>query len=300
MVGSTIEAVRSRHRPPVRSITLWIAICAVLVVAAHIVIARANFHLDSYRSGIVTLIGFVLAACYSMRKRSLWASVHLWRLASRLPTSIASRIVSLDRLETWRAGHVAIGSLILLPLWWHIEAGMRAGTLELTLGALVALLVLSGIAGASIQQFLPHAMQLEPDHEVRLRDVESALDDLYHEAEETILGHSENLISAYLEAIRPILQGSQSWLVLMRATLTGTDPSAARCQQLRARTPELGAEAELYRELVDIAARKIRLEQNRFNLVVGIIWLRLHVTLVLLTALVIVIHVFGILYLDGL
>ncbi len=300
MSRQIIEAAVSRHTAPVRSITFWIAVCAVLVVVAHIAIAHTSFHPDSYFSGTITLAGFALAAFYSARKRSLRASVRMLRIAVLLPSSIASRIVSLDRLETWRFAHVAIGILLLLPLWWHVEAGLRAGRVEIALGALVALLVLSGIAGASIQEFLPHAMQLEPEHHVRLQDVEGAIDALYREAEETILGHSEKLVSAYLETIRPILRGAQSWLRLMQATLTGTDPSIARCAQLRARAAELGAEAELYGELVDTAARKIRLEQNRFNLLFGITWLRFHVTLVLLTSFVMVFHVLGVLYVAGL
>jgi hypothetical protein len=300
MAGRTIEAAMSRHPPIVRSATRWAAICALLVVVAHVVLAQAGFHPDSYHSGILTLSGFVLVTLYSLRKRSLRTSVRLLSVTARLPIPIANRIVLLDRLETWRFVHMAVGILFLLPLWWHIEAGLRAGRLEIALEALIALLILSGIAGASIQEFLPHAMQLEPDHQIRLHDVEIALDKLYHDAEETILGHSEKLISAYLETIRPILRGAQPRLVLIRATLTATDPSADRCPQLRRRAPELGAEAELYGELVDIAARKIRLEQNRFNLLVGITWLRFHVTLVLLTAFVIIFHVLGILYLIGL
>jgi hypothetical protein len=295
-VGGSI----SRHPPLVRNIMWWTAICLFLVLVAHLAVAQTGFHPNSYRSGILTLGGFLLATLYSLRKRSLRTSVRLLRVTAKMPNSLAARIISLDRLETWRFVHVAIGIIFLLPLWWHIEAGLRAGTVEIALGALVALLILSGIAGASIQAFLPHAMQLEPDHQVRLRDVEEALDKLYHRAEEAILGHSEKLVNAYLETIRPILRGAQSRLMLMRATLTATDPSTVRCSDLRRRARELGAEAELYTELVDIAAERIRLEQNRLNLMIGAVWLRFHVILVILTAFMIVFHVLGMLYLDGL
>src|SRR5208337_4524156 len=234
----------SRHRLPVHSTTLWTLICAALVVAVHIsLVARGGFHLGSYASGVATLAAFVLAATYSLRKRSLWASLRLLQIAAWLPSSIARRIAYADRLETWRFTHVAIGIFLLLPLWWHIEAGsLRASTVEVALAVLVALLVLSGVAGAAIQEFLPHAMRLEPDHEVRPQDVEEALVLIYHEAEEAILGHSEKLVTAYLENIRPILRGAEPRLLLMRATLTGADPSARRCAPLRARAAELGAE----------------------------------------------------------
>ena len=291
----------SRHRLPVSSITLWTVICAALVVGVHFSsVARAGFHLESYASGIATLAAFVLAATYSLRKRSLWASLRLLQIAAWLPSSIARRIVSADRLETWRFTHVAIGIFLLLPFWWHIEAGFHAGTVEVALAVLVALLILSGVAGAVIQEFLPHAMRLEPDHEVRQQDIEEALVSIYHEAEEAILGHSEKLITAYLETIRPILRGAEPRLLLLRATLTGADASVRRCPPLRARAAELGAEGQLFQQLVDLAARKIRLEQNRFNLTFGIAWLRLHMALMLLTGFAIGFHVLGILYLDGL
>jgi hypothetical protein len=295
-----IQSQISRHRAPVRSITLWTAICAASVVLVHIGVARTGFQLDSYASGTTTLAAFVLAAAYSLRRRSLWPSLRLLQLTARLPNAIASRILSADRLETWRFVHVAIGIFLTLPLWWHIEAALRAGIVEIALAVLIALVILSGILGALIQEFLPHAMQLEADHEVRLQDVENALDALYNEAEEAILGHSDRLITTYLETIRPILRGPSPWFLFLRATLTGTDPSAPRSGVLRARAAELGNEADVFRGLVEVAARKLRLEQNRFNLLLGVGWLRVHIALMLLTAFVIVFHVLGILYLDGL
>jgi hypothetical protein len=295
------RAAVSRLRPPVHSITLWTVICAALVVAVHFSsVARGGFHLGSYASGVATLAAFALAATYSLRKRTLWASLRLLQIAAWLPSSIARRLVYADRLETWRFTHVAIGIFVVLPLWWHIEAGFRAGTIEVALAVLLALLVLSGIAGAVIQEFLPHVMRLEPDHEVRLQDVEEAIVSIYHEAEEAILGHSEKLVAAYLETIRPILRGAEPRRMLLRATLTAADPSVRRCTPLRARAAELGAEAQLFQSLVDLAARKIRLEQNRFNLTFGIAWMRLHVALMLLTGFAIGFHVLGTLYLDGL
>ena len=301
MARYIIEAAAiSRHPTPARSITLWMVVCSALVAVAHVSIARAGLHPGSYFTGTLTLTGFALTAFYSARKRSPRGSVRILRIAALLPTALASRIVSLDRLESWRFVHVTIGILLLLPFWLHVDAGLRAGRIEIALGAFLALLVLSGIVGASIEEFLPHAMQLDPEHQVRMQDVEEALDALYREAEEMILGHSERLTSAYVGTIRPILQSTQPWPRLMRATLTGADPSGARCAQLRAGAADLGAEEKLYGELVNIAARKIRLEQNRFILLCGASWLRIHITLALLTSLVIVFHVLGVLYVIGL
>jgi hypothetical protein len=57
---------------------------------------------DQYRTGIITITSFALAALYSARKRNLWSSVHWLRLATRLPRKIARALIVLDRLETWR------------------------------------------------------------------------------------------------------------------------------------------------------------------------------------------------------
>ena len=54
--------------------------------------------------------------------------------------------------------------------------------------------MLSGLAGAVIQDFLPRAMRMRPGQEVRREDVDAVIHELYVEAEEAILGRSEALV----------------------------------------------------------------------------------------------------------
>jgi hypothetical protein len=293
------EAAERRHTAPVRSVALWAAICGTAVVSVHAVTAQLGARIGSYWTGLATLVAFTLAATYGRRKRSLWFSLRWLRLAMRLPRPLALRLVLLDRLETWRFAHISIAMLGLLPFWWHIQAG-RASTLELALKSAVVLLVLSGMLGACIEHFLPHAMRVRPDQEVRLEDVEASFNALYVEAEERILGHSEQLVHAYIQNVRPILTGSQPAWRMLWATLTGGDPAPGVCLTARRVGKDLRGDASVYSELVDIAERKVRLEHNQFNLEICTGWLRFHRGLAAAVGLLVIFHVAGVLYFFGL
>jgi hypothetical protein len=293
------EAAERRHTAPVASVALWAVICGAAVVSVHAATARLGARIGSYWTGLATLIAFMLAAAYSRRKRSLWFSLRWLRLAMRLPRQLALRFVLLDRLETWRFAHISIGMLAILPFWWHVQAG-RASTLELALKSAVVLLVLSGLLGASIEDFLPHAMRIRPDQEVRLEDVEASFNALYVEAEERILGHSEQLVHAYIQNVRPILTGNQPAVRMLWATLTGADPAPRMCLGARQAGADLSGDASVYGELVDIAERKVRLEHNQFNLQLSTRWLYFHMDLAAAVGLLVIFHVAGVLYFFGL
>ena len=130
--------------------------------------------------------------------------------------------------------------------------------------------MLSGLAGAVIQDFLPRAMRIRPGQEVRREDVDAAIHELYVEAEEAILGRSEALVQTYLKTIRPVLLGSRSQDVrLFTATLTGADPAAPVGARLRALAAPPG-EGQTWEKLVTIAERKVRLEHNDFDLMLSV------------------------------
>jgi hypothetical protein len=131
-------------------VTLWALLCGGVVVAVHAATGEIPGRLGSYRSGIITLLGFVLAAAYSARKRTMWLSESLRRLATRLPASIARRLIRIDHLKTWGTMHIKIGVIAMLPFWWHVDAG-RATPLERALECTVVTVVLSGLFGAAIQ-----------------------------------------------------------------------------------------------------------------------------------------------------
>jgi hypothetical protein len=292
------EAADRRHTAPIASVTLWALVCGAAVVAVHEATGGLPNRLGSYRTGIVTALAFLLAILYSVRKHTLWLSVRWLRLATRLPRSIARRLILMDRLETWRTLHITIGVLALLPFWWHVDAG-RATLLERALETTVILVVLSGLFGAAIHDLLPHSMRVRPNPLVRLQDVEAGYHQLYFEAEESVLGHSEDLVRAYLKNIRPLLIGSQPPLRFFWATLRGTDPAPDACQAARLAGATAGGDGQLYGELVGIAERKVRLEHNEFNLRLGRTWLKFHIALVMIMIVEVAFHVTGVLYFVG-
>jgi hypothetical protein len=291
------EAANRRHTAAA-SITLWAAVCAVAVIIIHAFTRDFGARLGSYRTGIITLSAICVAVLYSARKHSLWFSVRWLGIASRLPRTLALRIILFDRLEMWRFMHIAIGMLALLPFWWHTQAG-TASLLEVALKDTVILMVMSGIVGAIIEDFLPHEMRIQPGAEVRIEDVDAKLHALYVEAEESILGHSEELVHAYLRNIRPILSGSQRRLRMLWATLTRSDPAPSLCNRARLAGAALGGEGAFYGTLVDLAEHKVRIEHNGFNLQLATAWIYFHVSLALIAGTLIAFHVAGVLYFAG-
>lgn len=292
------EAADRRHTAPLASVTLWAVICGAAVVAVHTATAPIPGQLGSYRTGIITITTFALAALYSARKRNLWLSVRWLRLATRLPRKIARALIVVDRLETWRTAHITLGVLVLLPFWWHIDAG-RATMLERALFSTVVLVILSGLFGLVIHDLLPRAMRVRANQEVRLEDVEVGFHQLFVEAEEAVLGHSENLVHAYLKNVRPLLIGEQPPVRLIWATLRGTDPAPRACRTALSAATTAGGDEAIYLELVEIAARKVRLEHNQFNLRLNTGWLSFHIGLVLIMGVEVAFHVTGVLYFVG-
>jgi len=278
---------------------LWAALCGSTVVALHATSADLGARLGSYRTGVITLSLFLLNLSYPLRKYSMWLSVRWLRLAMRLPRPFALRLLLFDRLETWRAAHVTLGVFSMLAFWWHTQAG-RASLLELVLETLVILLVLSGFVGTLIEDLLPPRMLGMGNKEVRLQDVEAGFHELYVQAEELVLGHSEALVHAYLLSIRPVLRGSQPTWTMLRATLTSNDPAPAVCGAARTLADSFGAEAAVFDELVNIAERKVRLEHNQYNLRLGESWLQVHRRLAITVLALIFFHVAGVLYFAGL
>jgi len=277
---------------------LWGALCASTVIALHKLSASWGVRQGSYRTGVLTLSVFLLAALYPVRKYTLWFSLHWLRLAPRFSRAWAVRMLLLDRLETWRVVHVTLGVFAMLPFWWHTQFGRRS-LLELALEILVMLLVLSGFLGALIEDLLPARMLKLGNQEVRLEDVEAASHRLYVEAEEMVLGHSEALVHAYLSFVRPILAGSQPSRTLLWATLTSNNPALAVCKPARLHAGGFGAEAPAFHELVNIAERKVGLDHNQFNLRMSTAWLRLHRRLAISVLVLIIFHVAGVLYFAG-
>lgn len=269
------------------------------MVVVHALTPSAAARLGSYRSGLLTLLLFAAAALYSLRKRDIRLSLRIMRVVAYLPAALARRIDLLDRLETWRLGHLTVGVSAALPLWWHLESG-HASPLEFVLKGAVVLLLASGFVGLLIQEFLPGRMRRQPDFEVRLEDVEKGLHQLYVEAEESVLGHSEALLQAYLRNVRPLLNFNMGWGRMLWATVRGVPAQPPAYRRARQLGSELGAEAQVYSKVLEIAQRKLRLEQNGFELRLSRDWLLVHIVLALTTFVLIGFHVIGVLYFNGL
>jgi len=294
-------AVRARRGRalPVRT-WLWLTIC--LLAAAGLNAATSTFgrEIGEYWSGSIALASFIAIAWYSVRKRNIWFSVRVLQFTGKIfPAAIQHRLVILDRLETWRAFHLTLGMLALLPLSWHVSTAAMS-PLEAMLATLVVLLFVSGIFGAILQDKLPHSMTRLAEHEVRLEDVESRVSAVYREAEEKILGHDDRLIKAYISYIKPILLSdrSASRLTLLMATVKGIDAGQQACAAAAEKTAESGDE-KTYRELLALAARKVNLDHNSFNIHLSTGWLDLHILLSVLTFALLIFHVAGVLYFGG-
>jgi hypothetical protein len=274
------------------------ALAGVIVIAAHVLTPRLPSRLGSYRTGIATLAVFLIAILYYVRKRNLWISARWLRLASRLPQALAHRLITLDRLESWRVIHVTAGTAMLLPFWWHTAAG-PATPLEAVLKAGLLTLVATGIVGVVTQTVMPPEMRHRGDQEVRQQDVDQRMRELYVEAEETVLGHSEALVRAYLTHVRPLLTRRHPGYHFFWATLTRADPAPALSRHARNQAAALGAEEAAYLGLITIAERKLRLEHNRFDLRMSRTWLRYHIGLFMIVSVMVIFHVVGVLYFAG-
>ena len=284
---------------PVR-IWLWLTICLIAVAGLNAATSTFGRAMGEYWSGSIALASFVAIAWYSVRKRNIWFSIRVLQFTGKIfPAAIQRRLVMLDRLETWRAFHLTIGMLALLPLSWHVTTTTMS-PLEAVLATLVLLLFISGIFGAILQDKLPHSMMRLAEHEVRLEDVDSKVSAVYREAEEKILGHSEQLTKAYIDYIKPILLSDRSasrWTLLL-ATIRGIDPGQRVCAAAAERIAESDDE-KTYRELLFLAARKVNLDHNSFNIHLSTGWLDLHIVLSVLTFALLIFHVTGVLYFGG-
>ncbi len=275
-----------------------LGVLLALVGIALVALAVGKSPLQDWTSGLVTLVLMGLAAFYAVRRRTLRVSLFLLRpVAGRARTSLVRRTaVELDRLRTWRVAHLVIGVLWALALWWHVDAS-RGSWLEMLLLALCLGVLLTGIFGVIVQYWLPRSMLSIIEREVRVRDVEARRSAIFVEAEEKILGGSDRLVDAYVADIRPQLQGEPTRVRLFEHTLRGSDPGALLRGQLWRRLEGMqAADAAIFRELIDLAEQKGRLDLNLYHLELSVGWLLAHNALVIGTALLVALHLLAVAY----
>ena len=287
---------RGRTLPQMALISIG---CGIVVVLLRLVTGGFEKRVGVYGSGIITAVLFVGVGLYSVRKRNLWFSLRMLNLARRVfPKSVFGSVVFLDRLETWRATHVVVAMLSLLPFWWHMQRHLM-GPLEAALATAVALLFGSGLFGVLIQDRLPNYMTRFAEHEVRTQDVNAKINAVYVEAEEKILGHSEDFTRDYLKRIKPVLLEDRSSWSLFAATVAQRDIGNDVHAALSANNPYRDPEASTWLELVGLATRKVNLEQNDFNLWLSTSWLRFHIIVAVLTFSLLAFHILSVLYYGG-
>jgi hypothetical protein len=287
---------RGRTLPQMALIAIGIG---VLVIFLRMVTRSIEHRVGVYGSGIITAVMFVAVGLYSVRKRNLWFSLRMLYAARRIfPKKIFGTVVFIDRLETWRAAHVVIAMLSLLPFWWHMQRHLM-GPLEAALASAVALLFGSGLVGVLIQDRLPHYMTLFAEHEVRTQDVNSKINAVYVEAEEKVLGHSEEFTKDYLARVKPVLLEDRSSWKLFMATVAQRDLGDEVNVAISAANPYKDADANTWKEMAVLAARKVNLEQNDFNLWLSVSWLRFHVIIAALTFSLLAFHILSVLYYGG-
>jgi len=275
-----------------------LGLLAALLAIAVVALAVGRSPLSDWSSGLATLVLMALAAFYAVRRRTLRLSLLLLRpVAGRDRADPLRRVaVELDRLRTWRVVHLLIGVLWALALWWHVGAS-RGSWLETLLLVMCLGVLLTGIFGVVVQYWLPRSMMSIIEREVRVRDVEARRSAIFVEAEEKILGKSDHLVDAYVAEIRPQLQGEPTRLRLFEHTLRGSDPGALLRGQLWRRLEGMeAADAAIFRELIDLAEQKGRLDLNLYHLELSVGWLLVHDALVIGTALLVVLHLLAVAY----
>jgi hypothetical protein len=244
-----------------------------------------------------------MAALYGARKRSLWMSIRVLGLADRLAKKVSlggfgkktlARLIFMDRLETWRAIHVALGVFAMLPMWWHIQrAHTSPSPLEWLLFVGIGALLLSGLVGSLVQDRFPHLAGNQLEREVRLKDVDYELRVLIKRAADDAPGYGPDVDAAYQAEIDPILHGRERSLRLLWATLRHKDPAARACARARKRVGQFAEKGEGYDKLLALAERKVRLDQNRCNLAFSTGWLPFHVGAVLMVGFLLIFHIIG-------
>lgn len=284
-----------------RGLVPVLAAAAVAWLLGALVVSQ-NRSISVTASGWMTLGAMALAAAYVVRRRFRLLSLYLIRpfVAVRPLRRFRTFVVRLDELRSWRVVHLWIGTLFLLPLYWHIRSA-NGGILEWLLLATIVAVVATGLGGVVLQYLLPQSMLRSAEREVRLRDVKEKQRAIFVEAEERILGRSDALVDAYLRLLRPVLDAEPSRRRMLLATLRRTDPG----QIVRARIDSFGAEldeddAATFAELSRVTERKVRLDLNALQLEISTGWLVFHAGAVACAGGLLVLHLASVAYFGGL
>jgi hypothetical protein len=143
------------------SLALWAVVCGAAVVVLHTVTSDVGGRVGAYRTGIATLVLFVLAAVIAMRRRIAWAPPEARAHgrsqyqrqhdpatpARNSPPSLSTR--QSIKPKTWQRLHIGVAIGAMLPLWWHCDLG-RASPADLMLKIMSILLVMGGFCAVAM------------------------------------------------------------------------------------------------------------------------------------------------------
>lgn len=148
----------------------WIIAClAILAVATVGYVAYARSTIDGPKAGSWPGLAFGIAGLALM----LYAG--LLGIRRKFPTW------RLGRGSTWMKGHLWLGLLSFPLVWFH--AGFHlGGPLTLVMMGLFVLVVLSGIFGIVVQQFLPRMMTAQVPYETVYEQIDSVVAQLAADA----------------------------------------------------------------------------------------------------------------------
>ena len=286
---------RSALGPALRG-PLLVALLGALCLLLALAVGRSPMR--EVASGLLTLGLMAIAGLYAVRRRTMRLSLWILRPFTTVGFLRAFQplAVRLDRLQSWRTAHLIVGVLWAPALWWHLGAS-RGTWVETGLLAMCILVLASGVFGAVVQFWLPRSMLGIIEREVRVEDVDARRSAVFVEAEEKILGGSERLVDTYLAELRPQLQGEPPQIRLFEATLRRQDPGAlARGRLWRLLEGMEDTDAEKFRDLIDLAEQKGRLDLNLYHLQLSVGWLVVHDALVLGTVALVVLHLLSVAY----
>jgi hypothetical protein len=140
-------------------LTLWAFACVIAVVAIYRSTYGIDLRIGTYRTGVGSLLLFVLAAAVAVRSRMVTALPHRFahifsrhRSHQNLPAQNLSNrpdASSSIKPKTWRRIHIALALVAMLPLWWHCDLD-RASRADLILKVTATLLLAIGFLGVTV------------------------------------------------------------------------------------------------------------------------------------------------------
>ena len=204
-----------------RSHKTWIVVTACLFVAATAAYVWYDFALDGEPRG-KTVPGML----FGIAGTALMLFAGLLSARKKLPNW------RLGTAQTWLRGHIWLGLLSVPLIVYH--TGFRwGGLLEIVLLLLVGAIVLSGIVGLALQNYLPRMMKTTTPHEATYEQIPNVCAALCRTADEEVLTACGSLFETASESNTMGDEGAllrEFYRTTVRPYLNEVDPRKSRLQ----------------------------------------------------------------------